>query len=387
MRRGWKIVLITGGVILVAATIMVVRTLEAAGQFTTIHAAFDGSCTQVRWAGAGSDPAARARLVGVEDLVIDRELGVVFFSADDRRASLANRESRGAILVAALTDLQGTMREASDDTSGIARPFHPHGIGLYTDASGRRTLMVVNHPDMAVAMDDMAKRSTIEIFDVTVAQGADGGNAVGLKHRATISSDAFPSLNDVEPIDHERFYTTVDQGSETALGRAIEVFGRLPRARVAYFDGRIARVAADGFVYANSLALNANRSELLVSEISGRTMSIFAVDAASGALSLVDKSFLGTGLDNIDIGENGDIYVAAHPKMFDFLQHAGDPTYLSPSQILRIRTVNGVHEARQIYLNLGDELSGASVAAVVGDRMLVGSVFEEKILDCRLPAS
>ena len=38
----------------------------------------------------------------------------------------------------------------------------------------------------------------------------------------------------------------------------------------------------------------------------------------------------------------------------------------------------------EIYLDTGVEISGSSVAAVRGNRMLIGSVFDPKFLDCQL---
>jgi hypothetical protein len=38
-----------------------------------------------------------------------------------------------------------------------------------------------------------------------------------------------------------------------------------------------------------------------------------------------------------------------------------------------------------IYLNTGEEISAGSVAALLGKRLLIGSITEHEILDCRLP--
>jgi len=38
---------------------------------------------------------------------------------------------------------------------------------------------------------------------------------------------------------------------------------------------------------------------------------------------------------------------------------------------------------KEVYLNLGKEISASSVAAVYKDRMLVGAVFDPKFLDCK----
>jgi len=36
-----------------------------------------------------------------------------------------------------------------------------------------------------------------------------------------------------------------------------------------------------------------------------------------------------------------------------------------------------------VYLDTGGEISASSVAAVRGNRLLIGAVFESKFLDCR----
>jgi hypothetical protein len=37
---------------------------------------------------------------------------------------------------------------------------------------------------------------------------------------------------------------------------------------------------------------------------------------------------------------------------------------------------------RDVFLSLGEDLSGSSVAAPFGSRLLIGSVFEQHFLDC-----
>jgi hypothetical protein len=38
----------------------------------------------------------------------------------------------------------------------------------------------------------------------------------------------------------------------------------------------------------------------------------------------------------------------------------------------------------EVFLSRGADLSGSSVAAVYGDRLLVGAVLDDHILDCRM---
>lgn len=386
MKRGWKIALGAGGVVLAAGGYFAYGLMRDAGVFTEIAAGFGGTCTQVRWAGPGSDEATRPRLVGVEDLLIDSELGVAFFSAEDRRASMTQRETRGAILVARLADLEGSMREATDEASGAPRPFHPHGIGYFKDAAGRRTLMVVNHPDMARDMADTDKQHAIEIFDVLFEVDVDGHASVTLRHRQTVTSPVFTSINDVAPLDHDTFFATIDVGSTSSLGRTLETFGRLPRAGVVFWDTREARIVIPDLTYANSVAVTPDLSRLYVTETTGRRFSSWDISADPAAPRMVSEIAIPSALDNIDIAADGRVWVAAHPKMFDFLAHAGDASAHSPSQILALNVnAAGGGDVTQIYLNPGEELSGSSVAAVHRKQMLVGSVFEEKILNCLLP--
>jgi hypothetical protein len=38
----------------------------------------------------------------------------------------------------------------------------------------------------------------------------------------------------------------------------------------------------------------------------------------------------------------------------------------------------------EVYLDRGEEISASSVAAVRGNRLLIGAIFESKFLDCRM---
>ena len=77
----------------------------------------------------------------------------------------------------------------------------------------------------------------------------------------------------------------------------------------------------------------------------------------------------------------GNLWAGAHPKMLAFLGHAQSPAKRSPSQVLRIGLGDPnapIVETR--YLNLGDPLSGSSVAVFYKGMILVGGVFDDGIL-------
>jgi len=52
--------------------------------------------------------------------------------------------------------------------------------------------------------------------------------------------------------------------------------------------------------------------------------------------------------------------------------------------VIRVRNPDGAEPTvEEIFLSLGADLSGASVGAVYRDRLLIGAVLDDHILDCR----
>jgi arylesterase / paraoxonase len=342
----------------------VFRNIAASGQFTTLKPMPSPGCQQV------------AGIAGVEDLVIDRESGFVFFSATDRWALMAGKPPASAGIYLGLYDRPELTPQ--NLTASLGDTFRPHGISLYRAADGAKTLAVVNHPQ--------ADASEVLVFDVMEDRPNGGAPIVSLKLRQTIKDAAMPSANDVHLVSATQFYASIDSGSETKFGEQLERWFGLARSRVAYWDGSKMSVAATGLKYANGVNGSADGSMIYVAEALGFQVRFYARDAATGALTGKDHLYLGTGLDNIDVDADGDLWIAAHPHLLDFVAHAGDAKKLSPSQVLRISAPSAAKgEARQVYLNLGEEISGSSVAAVHNGRMLIGSVFEPKYLNCAAP--
>lgn len=341
----------------------VFRNIASSGQFTTLKPLPSPGCQQV------------AGLTGVEDLVIDRESGFVFFSATDRRALFAGQKPASAgIYLGAYDKPELTPQNLTANLSG----FYPHGISLHRDANGAKTLAVVNHPT--------ADASEVMLFDVVEDRPNGGPPIVSLKLRATVKDAAMPEANDVHLVSPTQFYASVDSGSETKFGKTLETWFGLARSRLAYWDGAKMSVAATGLKYANGINGAADGTMIYVAEALGFQVRFYARDTATGALTEKDNLFLGTGLDNIDVDEKGDLWIASHPHLLDFVAHAGDAKKLSPSQVIKITAPSEKKgEARQVYLNAGEEISGSSVAAVHNGRMLIGSVFEAKYLNCAAP--
>jgi arylesterase/paraoxonase len=153
---------------------------------------------------------------------------------------------------------------------------------------------------------------------------------------------------------------------------------------VVYYDGtRFLEVAA-GIGYANGINVSDDGKILYLCAVTEGALHIYNRDIASGKLKLRKKLDLGTGVDNIEIDSKGGLWIGAHPQLLKFVQHAQDPTKISPSQALHlIPQADGSYDINEIYLNRGEEVSASSVAAVYKNRMLIGAVFDPKFLDCK----
>lgn len=362
MNRVATIALLTGLVVLGGLSFVGVSAATRMGEFTTLQPRFDGTCVT-----AGAMP-------GSEDMALDRPTGFLFISSDDRRAG---PEKRGAIFVLPFASLE-TVSARADATGGVPERFHPHGVSLWRGADGARRLFVLNHPD-----GWEGATSTVEIYDVTP------DNA--LRHLRTVTFPAYARLNDVAANGPDSFYltleTTLPRNTLASFWSALTDADRSGKV-LRHADGKTVEVA-DGFSFANSVALSPDGARLYASDTLARTVRVYARDPATGALTQTDAARLGTGVDNLDIEPDGRVWIAAHPKLMTFaIGHARNAALPSPSQVVILEPDPSGKggKADQVYLTNDGSYSGASVAVRDGDRMVLGSVFEPGVRVCTLPS-
>jgi arylesterase/paraoxonase len=358
-----KWALIVAVTIVVFGSIQVFRRMEEMGQFITLEKVVPGACLVVN-----APP-------GPEDLAADRAGGVVVLSSENRRAALAGAPVDGAIYAFDPARVETAPVLLTGPGTATPSPFHPAGISLYTDETGKRTLMVANRRNadaISVNPDDYA----VEIFDVSGA-----GPTMTLAHRRTVTSPLFRSLNDIAAVSPDSFYATNTLGSDTAFGARLEVLLGLSRADVLWFDGASAVTAASGMGLANGIDASPDGSTVYVSETGARRLKAFQRDAATGGLTLVNDGFFGTGLDNINVAPDGALWIGAHPRLIDLYWHASDASQPSPSQVLRVEPQAG-GAARTLYTDMGYEISGVSAAVELNGKIVAGALFEPKLLVC-----
>ncbi|HUP23486.1 MAG TPA: SMP-30/gluconolactonase/LRE family protein [Thermoanaerobaculia bacterium] len=322
---------------------------DAAGQFRKLEPLSAGVCRAVTGA------------AGAEDIALDRGAATALVSSDPRTGD------RGALYAYSLDP--GAGDRLVDLTADLPGELRPHGISLLARESGGGTLFVVNHTTSGDAVDVFAWQPNEA-----------GGTLEPLR---SVRDPLLVSVNDVAAVDDVRFYATNDHGSASRRRQALDDYLRLSRANVVYWDGSSARVVASRIAYANGIALSQNGEELYVAATTKGEILVYDRDLESGDLELRKAIATGTGVDNLTVDMHGDLWIGAHPHLFSFLRHAGDPSRRSPSEVVWVDP-DGLAEppVRPVWRSLGEDLSGSSVAVPFGSRILIGSVFEPHFLVC-----
>jgi arylesterase/paraoxonase len=328
-----------------------VKTFYQAGQFKTIDNHFNGTVTNTY-----------RNMPGPEDMQLDYFSGNLFISAATRRPTKNNNQnSRDGIYLLNIQDDQ-IPNLVPNNYPG---EFHPHGISLLRIDSALY-VFAVNHND---------KGDFVESFRY---------NNGSLVHLASYSSPKMCCPNDLIATDINKFYVTNDHGSKKGLMRIIEDYLRVPRSTLLYFDGESFARAAGPFNYANGVNMSNDRKRLYLATTTGNSIISFDVND-DGTVTRKNTTDLATGVDNIDVDEDGNLWIAAHPKLLDFVKHAKDSTVYSPSQVFKLTPEDNYNfTVEEIYLNDGSEISAASIAVFYKDELFVGVVLDYSMLRATL---
>lgn len=341
-----RLSLVALGAVIIAALIRAAFVVPAAAGWTTAFTETDtAACTALEIA------------PGTEDLTYDAVTGLVFVSTDDRRAS--GMAPTNGVWAFDPTDPEGTLRMVAADAPAV---FHPHGISLYRDEDHARLFVISHAPD----------QEQILIFDIA----ADGA----LSHVDTITDDGIYAANDLAAVGPRQFYVSNTNwfGSE-GLG-VLELALGLPTGQIAFFDGERAEKAAGGLAYANGVQVSAEGSRLYAANFIGQKLHVYARDAETNALTHIDTWRAPFGLDNVEMDDAGDVWVAGNSDVFAFLDHSADPDARTPSKAVRFDADRGSYES--VFYSSGEAIDSTSVIAAVGDKMILGAVFDSHVLIC-----
>jgi arylesterase / paraoxonase len=342
-------------VVILLLAILVLEFLRHLGQFRDVTPHFAGTCKAVPLAGSA------------EDIQIDRSSATAYLSVLDRRAVHEGKDVTGTIVK---VDLDSAHMTRTTAIEGTPPGFRPHGLSLYTDENGAQRLFAINHP--------ADKPHTVEIFE----RDKDGI----FHHAETIVNPWLVDPNAIIAVGARQFYVVNTFKSPPGIRRAFEFVFRLASAPIVYYDAKTMREVGEPVALGAGIAASADGGRVYVSESNAHRLRVYSRDSATGDLELFQNVNIYSAGDNVSVAEDGAIWVAAHPSVWQLLRHFRDPNEYSPTQILRIAEDPQTEDRiAEVYLNDGSEMSAGSVAAVLGKRMLIGSITEKKMLECTLP--
>ena len=349
----WMIAIIGVALLAILGRLFVI-VIPASGIFANLEPILVNECTRL-------DVAP-----GTEDIVIDHENGLAYIGAGERREWLAKAERNGSDSRNGVYVFKLGAPETLRRITPPADDFLPHGIDLWIGPDGERRIFVVNHPSTG--------EEFVEIYDASaVATGGD------LMHLRSVSFNEMHSPNDIVAVGPEQFYATNDEGHISWIPDTAELYLGLPLTNVVYFDGNAGQVVAKGLIYANGINASADGASIYVAELLARRITVFDRDAATYLVKRAHIS-IPTAPDNIDVDENGDLWIAGHSKLFDIVAHAADATKHAPSHVVRVDPKTGANET--LFVSTEGELSASSISAAYDGGFLVGAVFDGHILDC-----
>ncbi|MEQ9444942.1 MAG: SMP-30/gluconolactonase/LRE family protein [Rhodospirillaceae bacterium] len=325
------------------------------GAFYETQAIAPGSCKNI----ALTDGSA-------EDIQTDRLSKTAYLSVLDRRAIGGGKRLTGTILS---LDLNAETPVPQPALTSQPDDFHPHGLSLFTNDSGQTSLFVLNH-----AQDG----EKVELF---IKQNDD----TAFEHIRTYSSPLLIEPNDIVAITESSFYVANDSGASNPLERAAEMLLAIGLSPLVYFDGTTFSTPADDLKSAGGINVNQERTKLFVGETLGKSIKVYDLNA-DGALYGDPKTIaLKGGVDNIDIDENGVLWIANHTNTLSLIKHFTDAASPAPTQIQTI-TFDAEDEAdiTTVYEEDGTTFSAGSVANKVEDRILMGSITEKRVRICQM---
>lgn len=332
--------------VLIVLVFFVANIFISTGYFRTIVNKFNG------------DIVKKIELPGAEDITVSLTDSFAIISSTRRDVYPPTEIEVGGLY---FMDLKSDAFKPIHLTSSMIKPFAPHGISMIkTDSTYK--VMAVNH---------ILGKHSIEVFDL---------NNGMLTFEKTLTDDSMIKPNDIVMVDGDCFYFTNDHRYTKGLGMLAEDYLGLALSNVIYFDGNNYREVASGISYANGINIDKKRNLLFVASPRKFLVKVYNI-LDDGSLDFIENIDCGTGVDNIEFDEKGNLWIGSHPNLLKFASYAKGNEEFSPSEIIKIE-YRGKNDylVESMYLEDGKSMSASTVAAPFGDYLLTGNVMDESFL-------
>jgi arylesterase/paraoxonase len=352
--RGTRTTILSIFIILFLVVWGVGRTVMSLGIFNSFPEQFAGSCKII------------TGMKGPEDLDVDWQDKLIFVSATNRRAPATSPDPQDGLYTLNLNNTSAPPVKLA----GTPKDFRPHGISLYRAPEGGLTLFAINHR--------ASGKQTIEVFDVKI----ENGKAV-LSHRSVLQDSHLIAPNDLFAFGPDQFYVGNDHTSTTALGRWLEDYLQVPRANLLYYNGSLFKVAVENLNFTNGVLVSPDGKFLYLTSTTKRALLTFERNPFSGELTQKESLDIPARLDNLSMDAEGNLWTTGHPKFPGWVGYDTDPSKPSPSVVFKITLAGGIPQGYEtVYANNGEQLAASSSVVAYRNHLFIGSVLDNKMLDC-----
>jgi arylesterase/paraoxonase len=299
---------------------------------------------------------------GVEDLTIDENDDFGIFISYNRAAERDGKPQNNGIY---FLDFRPDTFELKEITGSFKNKIQPHGISLIQLDSNHHKLFIVNH----------FEGESIEIFDLY--------NRDSLVHDKTLEHELIYSANDIVAISETQFYFTNDHYYQSKLGLLFENYSGISKCETIYFDGENYRIVNNNMAYANGINYDKNRNLMFIASPRGFLINVFE-RTENGDLNFVESIDCETGVDNIELDKDGNIWVGCHPNLLTFDSYNKGKRENSPSEIIKINyRKKGDYDIEKVYINDGEIIAASTVAGIYKDLIIIGSVLDDHFVVLR----
>jgi len=299
-------------------------------------------------------------LPGIEDFEIDSGkylYGISF----DRRKWESDPSTNGVII---FINLQDSVQKI---ITTELKAFHPHGISLLKSDTSNR-LFIVNH----MSKDE----HSVEVFKIHRYDS--------VSHHKTIKHKLIDAPNDIVATDTMEFYLTNSSKAFSGILRKLDAFLDLKLGNIIHYKNGTADYAIKNLSFPNGIILDDLSSCLFFSETISGNLSAYSVDS-HGVVRFLDEINLGQGLDNISIDQSGDLWVSQSPNLIKYGSHIRSSTK-SPFIIHKVKfSYPSFHSEAVMLENNGSILSGVSVVNQFKNKLIIGSLMDEGLVNIQIP--
>jgi hypothetical protein len=287
-------------------------------------------------------------LKGPGDLSIDTAHNVLLVAARNSEKP----DAQDGIYVLKLDDPAGPPQRLA----GTPADFHPDGISLFRDESGKETLMAIDRKPNS--------RQMVEFYSLDFS-----GDAPKASQQSVVQSGVMVSPNDLAAVGENQFYVSNDHVTHDRLGRFAEDYLLWPHADVLLYNGMGFRIATQRIAAPSGIL--ARGSSLYVTAANERRLIAFAREDFTGNLDEAGSLSLPARLRHLTADAQGNLIVAGETRP-------------GTAQVFRVRL--GPDGKPLSYDTLfsddGHLIKGANSAAVYNGHLFIGSAGDSKMLMC-----